>query len=38
MEFRAAMPQGRAHGLLGPTLNLQGGSPEGYSAEQPWHS
>ena len=25
-------------GLLAFTLNLQGGSPEGYSAEQPWHN
>jgi hypothetical protein len=35
-EFCAAMAQWRAHGLLAFTLNLQGGSPEGYSAEQPW--
>jgi hypothetical protein len=35
-EFLAAMPQWRAHGLLSFTLNLQGGSPEGYSREQPW--
>src|SRR3954471_20838362 len=26
-EFLAAMPEWRAHGLLGITLNLQGGSP-----------
>ena len=37
-EFVAAMPEWRAHGLLGITLNLQGGSPEGYSKEQPWHN
>jgi hypothetical protein len=37
-EFVAAMPEWRAHGLLGLTLNLQGGSPEGYSKEQPWHN
>src|SRR6185369_13315071 len=37
-EFCAAMAQWRAHGLLAFTLNLQGGSPEGYSAEQPWHN
>src|SRR5215813_3300249 len=37
-EFCAAMPEWRAHGLLAFTLNLQGGSPEGYSAEQPWHN
>lgn len=37
-EFCAAMADWRAHGLLAFTLNLQGGSPEGYSAEQPWHN
>jgi hypothetical protein len=37
-EFRAAMPAWRRHGLLAFTLNLQGGSPEGYSKEQPWHN
>jgi hypothetical protein len=37
-EFIAAMPEWRKHGLLGITLNLQGGSPEGYSKEQPWHN
>jgi hypothetical protein len=35
-EFIAAMPEWRRHGLLAFTLNLQGGSPEGYSREQPW--
>ncbi|MGI9436991.1 MAG: hypothetical protein ACR2Q4_19535 [Geminicoccaceae bacterium] len=35
-EFIAAMPSWHAHGLLGFTINLQGGSPEGYSKEQPW--
>ncbi len=35
-EFLAAMPAWRAHGLLSFTINLQGGSPEGYSAKQPW--
>ena len=35
-EFIAAMPAWRAHGLLAFTLNLQGGSPEGYSKGQPW--
>jgi hypothetical protein len=35
-EFLAAMPQWRRHGLLAFTLNLQGGSPEGYSKAQPW--
>ena len=37
-EFVAAMPQWRRHGLLAFTVNLQGGSPQGYSAEQPWHN
>ncbi|MEX1016476.1 MAG: hypothetical protein WD534_09715 [Phycisphaeraceae bacterium] len=37
-EFIAAMPQWRAHGLLGFTINLQGGSPQGYSKDQPWHN
>src|SRR4051812_43782750 len=37
-EFVAAMPEWRAHGLLGITLNLQGGSPEGYSNAQPWNN
>jgi CubicO group peptidase (beta-lactamase class C family) len=37
-EFIAAMPAWRRHGLLGITLNLQGGSPQGYSAKQPWHN
>ena len=35
-EFMAAMPAWRAHGLLAFTINLQGGSPEGYSKTQPW--
>lgn len=35
-EFLAAMPTWRSHGLLAFTLNLQGGSPEGYSKSQPW--
>lgn len=35
-EFLAAMPVWRAHGLLAFTINFQGGSPEGYSARQPW--
>lgn len=37
-EFIAAMPAWHAAGLLGFTLNLQGGSPEGYSKQQPWHN
>ncbi len=35
-EFVAAMPEWRQHGLLSFTINLQGGSPQGYSKEQPW--
>jgi hypothetical protein len=37
-EFVAAMREWRRHGLLAITLNLQGGSPEGYSKDQPWHN
>ena len=37
-EFINAMTLWRQHGLLAFTLNLQGGSPEGYSANQPWHN
>jgi hypothetical protein len=37
-EFVAAMPEWRKHGLLAVTLNLQGGSPMGYSKDQPWHN
>ncbi|MEI7730848.1 MAG: hypothetical protein WCO56_14840 [Verrucomicrobiota bacterium] len=37
-EFIAAMPTWRAHGLLAFTINLQGGSPEGYSKAQPWNN
>ena len=35
-EFIKAMPEWRRHGLLSFTINLQGGSPEGYSKSQPW--
>lgn len=35
-EFLAALPEWRRHGLLAFTVNLQGGSPEGYSKAQPW--
>jgi hypothetical protein len=35
-EFLAAMPEWRRHGLLAFTVNLQGGSPQGYSKDQPW--
>src|SRR5437763_16344390 len=37
-EFIAAMPEWRSHGLLAFTINLQGGSPEGYSKDQPWNN
>jgi hypothetical protein len=37
-EFLAAMPEWRRHGLLAFTVNLQGGSPQGYSRDQPWHN
>ena len=37
-EFVAAMPEWRRHGLLSFTINIQGGSPEGYSPDQPWHN
>lgn len=37
-EFLAAMPEWRRHGLLGFTINFQGGSPQGYSKEQPWRN
>jgi hypothetical protein len=35
-ELLAMLPVYRAHGLLAITVNLQGGSPESYSREQPW--
>ncbi len=35
-EFLAAMPEWRKHGLLAITLNLQGGSPQGYSQAHYW--
>ncbi len=37
-EFLAAMPSWRRAGLLAITVNLQGGSPTGYSQDQPWHN
>jgi hypothetical protein len=39
-EFLAAMPAWREAGLLSFTINLQGGSPRGYSKldEQVWHN
>jgi len=37
-EFISAMPEWRKYGLIAFTLNLQGGSPEGYSHGQPWQN
>ena len=37
-EFIAAMPAWRDRGLVSFTINLQGGSPRGYSQHQPWHN
>ena len=37
-EFVGAMKDWRDHGLLAFTLNLQGGSPLGYSKDQPWRN
>jgi hypothetical protein len=37
-ELIAAMPSWHQAGLRAFTLNLQGGSPEGYSEDQPWHN
>ncbi|MEM7626239.1 MAG: hypothetical protein AAF333_11640 [Planctomycetota bacterium] len=37
-EFIAQLPVYCDHGLLAFTVNLQGGSPEGYSETQPWHN
>ncbi len=37
-EFITAMKSWYKHGLLAFTINLQGGSPEGYSKVQPWHN
>ncbi|HWN96664.1 MAG TPA: hypothetical protein VNT99_16665 [Methylomirabilota bacterium] len=37
-EFIAAMAEWRKHGLLAFTIDLQGGSPQGYSSSQPWHN
>ena len=37
-EFLAVLPEWRRHGLLAFTVNLQGGSPEGYSKGQPWEN
>lgn len=37
-EFVEHMPQWRDSGLLAFTINLQGGSPQGYSKKQPWYN
>jgi dienelactone hydrolase len=37
-EFLDQMENWRKSGLLCMTVNLQGGSPEGYSRTQPWHN
>lgn len=37
-EFVANMPIWKENGLLAFTINLQGGSPEGYSRRQPWRN
>ncbi len=37
-EFIRAMEDWRRYGLLAFTVNFQGGSPEGYSANQPWEN
>src|ERR1700680_1137927 len=35
-ELIAALGEWRRNGVLAFTINLQGGSPEGYSKAQPW--
>src|SRR5215470_17731339 len=37
-EFIAALPDYYAHGLRAVGINIQGGSPQGYSWNQPWHT
>ena len=37
-RFIAMLDTYRDHGLLAVTVNLQGGSPEGYSENQPWEN
>ena len=37
-EFCAALADWKRHGILAFTVNLQGGSPEGYSQAQPWEN
>ena len=38
VEFMDALPSCNKHGLLAVTVNCQGGSPEGYSKDQPWEN
>jgi len=37
-EFVEALPVWRQKGMLGFTINFQGGSPRGYSRHQPWYN
>jgi hypothetical protein len=37
-EFIQEMPNWQKKGLMAFTINLQGGSPEGYSKDQPWEN
>jgi hypothetical protein len=37
-EFIDALPISRDHGVLGITLNFQGGNPKGYGWPQPWEN
>ncbi|MDA0711543.1 MAG: hypothetical protein O3B73_15190 [bacterium] len=37
-EFIDALPISRDHGVLGITLNFQGGNPRGYGWPQPWEN
>jgi hypothetical protein len=37
-EFVLNMEKWSKYGLLSFTINMQGGSPQGYSADQPWHN
>ena len=37
-EFISNMETWYKHGLLSFTINIQGGSPQGYSQSQPWHN
>ncbi|MBT4139285.1 MAG: hypothetical protein HOE48_15295, partial [Candidatus Latescibacteria bacterium] len=37
-EFIDALPISRDHGVLGITVNFQGGNPKGYGWPQPWEN